>query len=139
MHIDYEQALSIYNQTRSQDTAAFKRPDLYFANRKKNLDDQIREILVPQLITRFHINQLAKDLENCRLFTGKYSWIKSRISDNGGMLAAYFNAYLKNEIGKNREEWNVSDYDIAFSKLSVAEEFVEKVLAEYLHLDDEEF
>lgn len=139
LHIDYEQALSIYNQTRTQDTAAFKRPDLYFANRKKNLDDQIREILVPQLITRFHINQLAKDLENCRLFTGKYSWIKSRISDNGGMLAAYFNAYLKNEIGKKREEWNVSDYDIAFSKLSVAEEFVEKVLAEYLHLDDEEF
>ena len=139
LHIDYEQALSIYNQTRTKDTAAFKRPDLYFANRKKNLDDQIREILVPQLITRFHINQSAKDLENCRLFNGKYSWIKSRIPDNGGMLATYFNAYLKSEIGKKREEWNVSDYDIAFDKLSVAEEFVEKVLVEYLHLDDEEY
>ena len=43
LNIDYEQAVSIYNQTRTKDTAAFKRPDLYFANRKKSLDDQIRE------------------------------------------------------------------------------------------------
>lgn len=139
LHIDYEQALSIYNQTRTKDNAAFKRPDLYFANRKKSLNDQIREIIIPQLITRFHIEQSKKDLSGCRLFNGKYSWIKDKASDNGALLAMYFNTYLKYEIGKKREEWKVSDYDIAFGKLAVAEEFVAKVLSEYLHLDNDEY
>lgn len=137
LHIDYEQALAIYNQTRTKDTAAFKRPDLYFANRKKNLDVQIREILVPQLITKFQINQGAKNLSACRLFNGKYSWIKSVAPDNGALLAMYFNTYLKNEVGKKREEWTVSDFDIAFEKLSIAEEFVEKVLNEFLNTEDD--
>lgn len=138
LHIDYEQALAIYNQTRTKDTALFKRPDLYFANRKKSLDDQIREILVPQLITRFHINQSEKNLANCRLFHGKYAWIKTKASDNGAMLAMYFNTYLRNTVGKKREEWKVTDFDIAFEKLMIAEEFVEKVLSEYLHLDNDD-
>ena len=137
LHIDYEQALAIYNQTRTKDTALFKRPDLYFANRKKSLDDQIREILVPQLITRFHINQSEKNLANCRLFHGKYAWIKTKASDNGAMLVMYFNTYLRNTVGKKREEWKVTDFDIAFEKLMIAEEFVEKVLSEYLHLDND--
>ena len=61
---------------------------------------------------------------------GKNKWIANN-KNNGAMLAIYFNTYLKNELGKKREEWNVSDYDIAFEKLKVAEEFVEKVLREY--------
>ena len=108
-------------------------------DRKKNLDDQIREILVPQLITKFHINQSEKNLADCRLFNGKYAWIKSKATNNGAMLAMYFNTYLRSEIGKKREEWKVSDFDIAFEKLAVAEEFVEKILIEYLRLDEEEY
>lgn len=73
LHIDYEQALAIYNQTRTKDTAAFKRPDLYFAAKRKNLDDQIREVLIPQLITRYNIDQFGNNLSGCRLFTGKYT------------------------------------------------------------------
>lgn len=130
LNIDYEQALAIYNQTATKDTVSFKRPDLYFANRKKNLDDEIREIIVPKLITQFCINQLGSELKKCRLFMGKNKWIANN-KNNGAMLAIYFNTYLKNELGKKREEWNVSDYDIAFEKLKVAEEFVEKVLREY--------
>ena len=42
-------------------------------------------------------------------------------------------------MGKKREEWKVSDFDIAFEKLAVAEEFVEKILIEYLRLDEEEY
>ncbi len=137
LHIDYEQALSIYNQTRTKDTAAFKRPDLYFANRKKNLDDQIREIIIPQLITRFHIDQSKKNLSGCRLFSGKYAWIKDKAIDNGALLAMYFNTYLRNEIGKKRSDWKVTDFDIAFDKLAIAEEFVEKVLGEYLLLNND--
>ena len=51
----------------------------------------------------------------------------------------YFNTYLKNEIGKKREDWKVSDFDIAFEKLPVVEEFVEKVLGEYLQFDEDEY
>ena len=43
LNIGYEQALAIYNQTRTQENVALKRPDLLFANRKKNLDTEIRE------------------------------------------------------------------------------------------------
>lgn len=64
--IDYEQALSIYNQTKTKDTAAIKRPDLYFSSRKKNLDVEIKEVIVPELITKYEIDQLdrffAKDI-----------------------------------------------------------------------------
>ena len=63
---------------------------MYFANRKKNLDDQIREILVPQLITKFHINQIRKNLADCRLFNGKYAWIKSKATNNGAMTGYVF-------------------------------------------------
>lgn len=78
-------------------------------------------------------------MADCRLFNGKYAWIKSKATNNGAMLAMYFNTYLRSEIGKKREEWKVSDFDIAFEKLAVAEEFVEKILIEYLRLDEEEY
>lgn len=136
LNIDFEQALAIYNQTRTKDTAALKRPDLYFANKKRDLDAQIKEILVPQLITRYNIKQADSNLQGCRLFNGKYAWIKSRASNNGALLAMYLNTYLKNEIGKKREEWSMSDYDMAFEKLSIAEEFIEKVLKEYLQIEE---
>lgn len=57
LNIGYEQALAIYNQTRTQENVALKRPDLLFANRKKNLDTEIREVLVPELITHFGVDQ----------------------------------------------------------------------------------
>ena len=133
LSIDYEQALSIYNQTKTKDTAAIKRPDLYFSSRKKNLDVEIREVIVPELITKYEIDQLDKTLSDCRLFlNSRYSWIKSAVKNNGAMLALYFNTYLKNEIGKPREIWTTSDYDNAFIKLPVVKEFVEKVLSDYM-------
>lgn len=64
---------------------------------------------------------------------------KKAASDNGALLGMYFNTYLKNEIGKKREDRKVSDFDIAFEKLPVVEEFVEKVLGEYLQFDEDEY
>lgn len=52
------------------------------------------------------------------------------------MLAMYFNTYLRNAIGKKRDEWQMTDFDIAFEKLKSAEEFVENVLSEYLNNDE---
>lgn len=133
LKVDYESALSIYNQTRTKDTAAIKRPDQYFKSRKRDINVEIREVIVPDLITKFNINQSAKDLERCRLFLPRqYSWIKKTVKDNGGLLATYLNTYLKNEIGKSRDLWTTSDYDNAFDKLQVVKEYVEKVLMDYM-------
>lgn len=138
LNIGYEQALAIYNQTRTQENVALKRPELFFANRKKNLDVEIREVFVPELITKFRIDQNKKNLSECRLFSGKYAWIKRAASDNGALLAMYLNTYMKNEIGKNRGEWTLSDYDNAYQKLPVIKEYVERALSEYLKIDEEE-
>lgn len=135
LHIGYEQALAIYNQTRTQETAALKRPDLFFANRKKNLDIEIREVLVPEMITKYGIEQTERKLSECRLFEGKYAWIKARATDNGALLAMYLNAYMKNEIGKSRENWTLSDYDNAYQKLPVIKEYMERALSEFLKKD----
>lgn len=136
LNIGYEQALAIYNQTRTQENVALKRPDLFFANRKKNLDVEIREILVPELITKFGVDQSKKNLSGCRLFSGKYAWIKTSAPDNGALLAMYLNSYMKNEIGKPRDGWTLSDYDNAYQKLPVIKEYIERALSEYLKRDE---
>lgn len=134
LNVDREQALSIYNQTRTRDTAAIKRPDLYFSSRKKNLDTEIREIIVPEIITKYNIVQSENTLTACRLFNGKYSWIKAKASDNGALLAMYLNVYMRNEIGKPRDFWTTSDYDNALNKLPVVREYLEKVLSDYFQI-----
>ena len=133
LKIDHEQALSIYYQTRTKDTSAIKRPDLYFKSRKKDIDNEIREIIIPDLITKFNIDQDSKSLENCRLLSSpNYAWIRQRANNNGAILGMYFNHYLKIEIGKSRKDWITLDYDNAFDKLSVLKEYVEKVLYDYM-------
>lgn len=133
LKIDHDQALSIYNQTRTKDTAAIKRPDLYFKSRKKDIDNEIREIIIPDLITKYGIDKESKSLENCRLLSSpNYAWIKKSAKNNGAILGMYFNHYLKMEIGKNRKDWSTVDYDNAFDKLSVLKEYVEKVLFDYM-------
>lgn len=138
LNIGYEQALAIYNQTRTQENVALKRPDLFFASRKRNLDVEIREVLVPELITKFGVDQNKKNLSGCRLFSGKYAWIKTAAPDNGALLAMYLNTYMKNEIGKSRGEWTLSDYDNAYQKLPVIKEYIERALSEYVRIDEEE-
>ena len=48
----------------------------------------------------------------------------------------YLNSYMKNEIGKSRGEWTLSDYDNAYQKLPVIREYIERALSEYLRRDE---
>ena len=57
-------------------------------------------------------------------------------SFNGALLAMYLNSYMKNEIGKSRGEWTLSDYDNAYQKLPVIREYIERALSEYLRRDE---
>ena len=70
------------------------------------------------------------------MFSGKYAWIRTAAPDNGALLAMYLNSYMKNEIGKSRGEWTLSDYDNAYQKLPVIREYIERALSEYLRRDE---
>ncbi|MBV4441272.1 DEAD/DEAH box helicase [Clostridium tyrobutyricum] len=133
LNVNRENAIKILEQTEGQNSD-IKRPDKYFATKRKNIDLDIKEKIVPCIITDLNIEQKANNLKNCRLFTNRYRWIPKRIKDNGGMLAVYFSSYLNNEIGYKRDSWTIDDYNIAYDKLPQCIEYVKNVLADYLNL-----
>lgn len=130
LQIERDAAENILDTSNSSENT-IKRPDLYFANKRKDIDVTIKESIVPNLLVKFEIEKKEINLKNCGLFKGNYRWIPTKIRDNGGMLAVYFSTYLKNEIGYRKEDWTIDDYDIAYEKLPQIEEYVEKVLADY--------
>lgn len=130
LQIEREAAEKILDTSNSSQSA-IKRPDLYFASKRKDIDVTIKENIVPNLLLKFEIDKKANNLKGCGLFSSNYRWIPSRIRDNGGMLAVYFSTYLKNEIGYSKEDWTIGDYDIAYEKLPQIEEYVEKILSDY--------
>lgn len=132
LKINKEEAARIVDQLEGTDED-IKRPDKYFASKKKDIDITIKEKIVPSLISKYGINQNGNDLKDCRLFIGKYSWVK-KINNNGGMLATYFINYLNYEIGYKKDDWLIDDYDIAYEKLPGCVEYVEKVLSDYYNL-----
>lgn len=106
-----------------------KRPDLYFASRRKEIDVKIREQIVPELLLEFSIDKEGVDLKQFSIFqNSEYSWIAKQ-KNNAAMLAVYFNAYLKNTVG-DRNNWAIDDYDIADGKLDKCVEYVRLKLQE---------
>ncbi|NLC44218.1 MAG: DEAD/DEAH box helicase family protein, partial [Clostridiales bacterium] len=92
---------------KSQQTVSkLKRPDKVYNRSRRNIDLRIKEDIVPDLVVKYSIPQVVKPLSDSRLFiSNAYRWIPARVNDEQGMLAVYFNQYLKTEIGKVREEW----------------------------------
>ncbi|MHB8131302.1 MAG: DEAD/DEAH box helicase, partial [Mobilitalea sp.] len=127
LSISQEEARKILNQHQVQDSDAIKRPDLYFRTKSKDVDNEIRVNIVPTLITSFKINQKNNDLVDCGLFNGKYQWIPGRAPDNGGMLAIYFNTYLKHALGKAKKEWLSEDCVRALELLPEINEYVTNI------------
>ncbi|HCQ8734831.1 TPA: hypothetical protein OMH13_002990, partial [Enterococcus faecalis] len=78
------------------------------------------------LIAGVSIN--GTELKTLPIFNGKYSWIPNRITDNGGMLATYFNSYLKNSIGYKRENWSNEDYERASELLEQQAKYLKEFL-----------
>lgn len=132
LKIDREEAERIVDQAQGSNSE-IKRPDKYFSSKKKDIDNTIKEKIVPELINKFKIIQNDNDLKACGLFKSRYAWIIN-INNNGGMLAAYFINYLNYEIGCKKEFWSIDDYDIAFEKLPVCVEYVEKILSDHYNV-----
>lgn len=106
-------ATSILDQQTSSENE-LKRPDIILKRRKKSTDTSIREVLVPELLLIADVSINGNELSMLPIFKDKrYKWIPQRIKQNGGMLATYFNTFLKNSIGYEREKWTNEDYERA--------------------------
>ena len=132
LQIEREEAAKILD-TSSSTKSEIKRPDLYFTSKRKDIDSTIKESIVPSLLVKFNIEKTDNNLQDCGLFRNTYGWIPSRIRENGGMLAVYFSTYLKNEIGRARDNWSIDDYEVAYEKLPQIEEYVVKILEDYFN------
>lgn len=135
LNIDRSEALSLLNQSEGE-KSEIKRPDKYFAKRKKDIDVKIKEDIVPGLLVCYSIDKQSDYIRNSSLFKYKYSWIpgfleKTSCVNNAALLAMYFTNYLNTEIGKKKKDWKNSDYDIAYEKLEMAVDYVNRVLEEF--------
>ncbi len=121
------------NIIKSQQTKSkLKRPDKVYNRRRRNIDLHIKENIVPDLAVKYLIPQVGKPLSRCLLFqTSTYKWIPAKVNDEQGMLAVYFNQYLKTEIGRPREEWLISDFQRANELLENQVEYVDRILRGY--------
>ena len=132
--VNEEQAKILLQQTQLNKTH-LGRPDLLYKSKKRNLDEEIRENIVPKFIEKFDINPDLDDLKDCGLFIGKYWWIPNNIKGNKGkntaMLAMYYSSYLKNAVGLPRNEWSDTDFDNAFRKLEMLNEVIDETLNMY--------
>lgn len=124
LSIPESQASDLINETDS-DSNELKRPDVILKRRKKSTDTNIRQVIVPEILMEAKVDIKGTELVNLPIFSDrKYSWIPKRIKDNGGMLATYFNTFLKNEIGRKREEWSNDDYERAGELLEQQAEYL---------------
>lgn len=130
LNISEEQAELLYIQSQSQNDI-LGRPDLLYKRKKSNLDDEIREIIVPKLIEKFSIDKSGNDLKDSSLFRDKFWFIPSKVKVNAAMLAMYMNVYLKNRIGRNRKDWIDQDFDTAFNMLPQLVNYIEKILSQH--------
>lgn len=93
--------------------------------RKKVTDKNIREVIVPEILTIASVETNGKELQDMPIFVGKYAWrIPARFKSNAAMLAVYFNTFLKNSIGRKREDCNNDDYERAAEILNQQADYI---------------
>lgn len=116
-------------EKQESDSSQYKRPDLILKQRKKLTDKNIREVIVPELLVVAELDIKGNELKNLKIFKdARYSWIPRKFDTNGGMLAVYFNCYLKNEIGRARNEWGNDDYARAAKLLDQQAKYLQNFL-----------
>lgn len=112
--------------SRTETDTSLKRPDLVYKHRRQVTDKNIREVIVPEILNVAHLDPNGSEIKD-RLPIFKfpnYSWIAHKHSKNATCLAIYFNSYLKNVIGKSREEWDNDDYISASKKLNIQAQYI---------------
>ena len=128
-----ERAKQIFDAEKSKESR-FVRLDLMFNQSRKDIDIRIKEEIVPELIIRHRhlLPEKKRNLKDCRIFeASNFNWITKYIKTEEGMLATYFGQYLKVEIGKAREQWDLKDYQRANELLDNQVEYIGNVLEKF--------
>lgn len=131
LNVDKNKATEIVKSTLLEEKVL--RPDLLYINTRMEIDENIKEIIVPEIMTELNIEEDTKDIGGCiKIFNKHYKWIGQKSNSPQAKLAIYFNAYLKKEIGKKREDMNTNELKRANELLEKQAEYVKSVLGDFL-------
>ncbi|GAB1804608.1 DEAD/DEAH box helicase [Priestia megaterium] len=130
LDVPEEKARILYQQSlKSQDKERYLRPDLYLKKKKTEIDQLVREDIIPQLLVDFNLELQGNELPAGKyILPKKYQFIYSRSKDNGSLLGQYFNLSLKHHIGEGRDGWKIDDYDRAIAHVKELDTHLRKVL-----------
>ncbi|MNO25522.1 Type III restriction enzyme, res subunit [compost metagenome] len=105
------------------------RPDKYIFRKKRNLDDRIKIEMVPELIIKYNIRKEGKELNNSRIFRGKYAWIPEKSADNAAMLAIYLEHRVNEAVGnRTRTSWGPEEYAAALDQVEGIYAIIDQIL-----------
>ncbi len=130
LDVPEEKARILYQQSlKSQDKERYLRPDLYLKKKKTEIDQLVREDIIPQLLVDFNLELQGNQLPAGKyILPKKYQFIYSRSKDNGSLLGQYFNLSLKHHIGEGRDGWKIDDYDRAIAHVKELDTHLREVL-----------
>lgn len=130
LDVTEEKARIIYQQSlKSQDKERYLRPDLYLKKKKSEIDQLVREDVIPQLLVDYNLELQSNELLiDRKILPRRYEFIYGRAKDNGSLLGQYFNLSLKHHIGEGRDGWKLDDYDRAITHVQSLETHLRIVL-----------
>lgn len=126
-----EEAKKIVLSTHTRDSKlSLLRPDLLQADLRKEIDNRIREEIIPELLANNSIELQGEEIYNSRenIFPRRSLSILQHNKKNGAILAVYFNTELKNKIGVARKQWEIDDYYTALDYLEEMVPFISQKL-----------
>ncbi|GLY12676.1 DEAD/DEAH box helicase [Pseudobacillus badius] len=134
LEVSEEQAATFFKQSlKSQDKERYLRPDLYLKKKKKEIDDLVREEIIPQLLVDYELTLQGTELtEGKFLLPAKYRFLYKNSKNNGALLGQYFNLSLKHHIGDSRDGWKLDDYDRAIAHVSELDSHAREIMGKHL-------
>lgn len=133
LRVSPEEAKAVVRQAKGR-SQGWNRPDLYVKRKRRELDSMVREDLIPRLLQSFGLDTHAYDLQSCdKLLGGWSAWIKKNNPNNGALLGVYINSELKRMVGRDRGQWELSDWDRAERYRDTIHEFLVEVLTDFVN------
>lgn len=114
-------------------TAEDLRPDLTFKNTQEGFNSYIHEEVIPDVLTHFNVNPKDDELKELPIFKSRisgnwYGYITNKVNYNSAYLGFFFNAFLKNKMGRARDKWeSVEDFNIGYDILKEIVDYIKKL------------
>jgi len=109
------------------------RPDLAFKNTQEGFNSYIHEEVIPDILTHFDVESKGNELSKLSIFQfpldkKRYGFILKRTNYNSAHLGYFFNIFLKNKMGKARNEWNtIEDFNIGYDILEGIVQYIKRL------------